>query len=436
MYSKLSVLLFIAAVGCDLASMPEKSKESTESDSQTDTEVEGGATDSGIEADDGTTGNSGDGPNGDSKEQIRGTYEVATGGGPSGRSRARALKLNDDRVLIYGGSISITEAPSAVMNDGFLFEATSKSWKPISQVNSPKFNSMAKLLTATAKGIAYFWGNAGSPEKSMFVTYDSHADAWKEIVNPLSVAELPNFILASDSFIFTDRGKRFNITSASFEDMANRPWNLFLEDYSKILCAGKIFVWGGYIALGDSTATAGIQNKGWLYNVDSNTWVPTTIDGAPSGRMFHAASCAENKIVIWGGQTNKRVTSSPPAVLLDDGGIYDPVTDSWEPISSQSEVMPRTRSNIFVRKNKLILANGRCTLDPVKNCDTFDIFDLINKTWQVLKIEDQELLSHLKFSNQAVEEISGHLFLYGGDYIGENPPIIYSQKAFLYPVLP
>jgi N-acetylneuraminic acid mutarotase len=179
---------------------------------------------------------------------------------------------------------------------------------------------------------------------------------------------------------------------------------------------------------------AGVQSKGWLYDPDTDSWTAVATEGAPSARMNHAAVCIGGKVVIFGGQSNKNVSSTPPATLLGDGGIYDPATDSWQLIAGQADVSGRSEAKVFGVRNKLIVAKGKCDLEafPVKYCETFDVYDLNGKTWQVIKSADKELLASLQYGEQSVAESGGYIFLYGGYKMGGA----YGEKAFLFPVVP
>ena len=66
-------------------------------------------------------------------------------------------------------------------------------------------------------------------------------------------------------------------------------------------------------------------------------WVgATSTVNAPSPRRIHSAVWAANQMIIWGG-------SATPAQQYDDGGRYDPVTDTWIGPTSRTGFLPTTR---------------------------------------------------------------------------------------------
>jgi len=79
----------------------------------------------------------------------------------------------------------------------------------------------------------------------------------------------------------------------------------------------KVFVWGGYDTTGQT-----LPNDGALYDPEHDSWEPLTMDEAPVGRLWPVAVWTGEKVILWGGQ------------LLDahqtkTGAIYDPTSGTW-----------------------------------------------------------------------------------------------------------
>jgi N-acetylneuraminic acid mutarotase len=77
----------------------------------------------------------------------------------------------------------------------------------------------------------------------------------------------------------------------------------------------EMIVWGGSSAHG-----AIFLNDGGRYNPSTDSWVAITTDGAPAARIGHSAVWTGSEMIVWGG--------SGPS-LFSDGGRYDPSTNSW-----------------------------------------------------------------------------------------------------------
>ena len=74
----------------------------------------------------------------------------------------------------------------------------------------------------------------------------------------------------------------------------------------------EMIVWGG---LGASTPL----NNGGRYNPGTDTWTPTSLVNPPSLRWMHAAVWTGTEMIIQGGSPGNPV-----------GGRYNPATDTWK----------------------------------------------------------------------------------------------------------
>jgi hypothetical protein len=84
----------------------------------------------------------------------------------------------------------------------------------------------------------------------------------------------------------------------------------------------QIFIWGGV----NESGTA--LNSGALYDPRTDTWLVIASDAeTPTPRSLATAVWTGSVIVVWGGLDPN---SMEP---LDDGAIYDPVSNAWSPMS-------------------------------------------------------------------------------------------------------
>src|SRR5581483_3585066 len=92
----------------------------------------------------------------------------------------------------------------------------------------------------------------------------------------------------------------------------------------------ELLLWDLEGAPGSSRA-----QTGWAYNPTSDTWRALSTTGMPSPRSRAAVVWDGRDILVWGGQTEPGPVLSVPCCLdLMDGGRYDPVADTWKPISN------------------------------------------------------------------------------------------------------
>jgi len=72
-------------------------------------------------------------------------------------------------------------------------------------------------------------------------------------------------------------------------------------------------------------------NDGGRYNPVTDTWIPMAIDAdTPAGRSSHTGVWTGSEYIVWGG----RDSSTNPDTYFNDGAIYDPITDQWFSFSS------------------------------------------------------------------------------------------------------
>jgi hypothetical protein len=76
-------------------------------------------------------------------------------------------------------------------------------------------------------------------------------------------------------------------------------------------------VWGGYSTPG------GEVNTGGRYNPITDSWTPITTTNAPDGREGHTAVWTGSEMIVWGDTVENGIT------VLNTGGSYNPSTNSW-----------------------------------------------------------------------------------------------------------
>lgn len=91
----------------------------------------------------------------------------------------------------------------------------------------------------------------------------------------------------------------------------------------------QMIVWGG-------RQGTNFFSSGGIYDPATDSWTATSQGThCPTPRVDHTANLATAKMVIWGGWKGDDDTNR------SDGGIYDPVTDTWEEIPAHSDSMAR-----------------------------------------------------------------------------------------------
>ena len=78
----------------------------------------------------------------------------------------------------------------------------------------------------------------------------------------------------------------------------------------------------------------------WINHLFSQcvSWTPTSMINPPVARKEHVAVWIGDRMFIWGGET---VANS---IKLGDGALYDPLSDTWTPVSNLNAPSPRTNA--------------------------------------------------------------------------------------------
>jgi hypothetical protein len=90
----------------------------------------------------------------------------------------------------------------------------------------------------------------------------------------------------------------------------------------------EMIVWGGDRNVGSGPGA--LLNDGGRYDPTTDTWRPTTLTGAPANRDRFSAVWTGREMIVWGGAGS----GLDGVVILKDGGRYDPSADVWTPVAS------------------------------------------------------------------------------------------------------
>lgn len=112
---------------------------------------------------------------------------------------------------------------------------------------------------------------------------------------------------------------------------------------------GEVFVWGGY-RLDRPEAVA--VDEGGLYDPGTDTWRRTSRVGAPSPRGSAACVAIGGRVLVFGGA---RLEQS-------DGAIYDPQLDTWQPMAPAPVVVDFP--DAVVMGSELVTADAWMAYDP------------------------------------------------------------------------
>jgi slime mold repeat-containing protein len=129
--------------------------------------------------------------------------------------------------------------------------------------------------------------------------------------------------------------------------------------HSALWTGSEMIVWGGKVA-----GMPNVTNTGARWDPATDTWTPTSLNGAPSPRHSHSAVWTGTTMIVWGG--------FGAAGYEVDGGIYDPATDGWTPIGAGGAPSGRTLHGTVWTGNEMIVWGGLNGVNPLGTGGRFD----------------------------------------------------------------
>jgi N-acetylneuraminic acid mutarotase len=246
---------------------------------------------------------------------------------PDGRTSARAVWTGSEMV-VWGG---YRDGVYPVV--GGRYDPVTDTWSPSTALNAP-VGRTGHTAVWTGSKVA-IWGGFGiGGTLDAGGLYDPVADTW----SPITTAGGP--------------GPR--------------------QDHTAIWTGSTMVVWGGYYA------NQWLQTGG-RYDPASNSWQPTSIVSAPAGRQFHSAVWTGTAMIVWGGRI------SGLGEVLQSGGRYDPVTDTWSPTTETGAPSAREVHTAVWSGAEMLVWGGRDYIAGSPHpFNSGGRYDPIHDTWAVI----------------------------------------------------
>jgi hypothetical protein len=152
-----------------------------------------------------------------------------------------------------------------------------------------------------------------------------------------------------------------------------------------IWTGNEMIVWGGYYYFEH------FLNSGAKYNPTIDTWTPITSTNAPVGRLRHTAVWTGNQMIVWGGE------SGGLGATTNTGGRYDPVTDTWTPMTVTNAPAPREWHSAVWTGSELIVWGGCSTISCNQRFNDGGRYDPVSDTWRPITSSIAARYTHQAF---------------------------------------
>jgi hypothetical protein len=150
------------------------------------------------------------------------------------------------------------------------------------------------------------------------------------------------------------------------------------DGHAAVWTGSVMIVWGGFTAW--DFFCNGMHRDGARYDPTTDTWSATNLAGAPTVRSRTSAVWAGNAMLVWGGEvpfTTGHGFCSPQYV--NQGFRYDPIGDSWTPLSSAGAPTARSGCASVWTGSRLVVWGGYG--GPTGTVGTGGRYDPVADTW-------------------------------------------------------
>ncbi len=128
----------------------------------------------------------------------------------------------------------------------------------------------------------------------------------------------------------------------------------------------KLLIWGGVgeVFVEGEGARAEVLGDGAALDPATGTWTPMSGEGAPSPRSAAAGIWTGERLWVWGGLATQTTAGQlchgrrSRCELAHGGGLYDPTTDTWEPISTDDSPWPRVDARTEMMGGSALVFGG------------------------------------------------------------------------------
>ena len=272
---------------------------------------------------------------------------TSTTNAPTARGSYTAVWTGSE-MIIWGGDGK---------NTGGRYNPATNSWRATNTITAPSGRSLHTAVWTGSEMIV--WGGGYGSELNTGGRYNPNRDSWTatNTTGAPSARGSHNAIWTGSEMIVwggrndnstpLNTGGRYNPSTNSWRatSLTNAPTARFLD--TAVWTGSEMLVWGGFAISGD-------VSTGGRYNPRTDSWIATSITNAPSRRHVHTAVWTGSEMIVWGGA----VQSGNNGGVLNTGGRYDPNTDSWIATSTNNAPTPRGAHTAVWTGSEMIVWGG------------------------------------------------------------------------------
>ena len=282
------------------------------------------------------------------------------------------------KMIVWGGRYSV--GPWRALATGGVYDPTLDAWTPTSLVGAP--GARTELAGVwTGQRMVVWGGTNGTLALNSGGQYDPVANVWTATTltgAPPGAMDATGVWTGTSLLVWggTDDGGNALNTGGQY-DPALDSWTPITTTgapvkrhaHTTIWTGSRMIVWGGW---DDRFSTVIYYGDGASYDPATDVWTGISLAGAPSLRGGHTAIWTGSRMIVWGG-----LTQNPPNTSARDGGIYDPVADTWSPTPLTNAPTGRFNHTCVWTGSRMIVWGGSGLVSP----DSGGVYDPAAGAW-------------------------------------------------------
>ena len=124
-------------------------------------------------------------------------------------------------------------------------------------------------------------------------------------------------------------------------------------EHTAVWTGSEMIIWGGF-------GSNSFFNTGGRYNPSTDSWTTTNTTNAPAARARHTAVWTGTEMIVWGG-------NGIGVIFLNTGGRYNPTTDNWTATSTTNAPTARRTHTAVWTGTEMIVWGGSPTISTYLN---------------------------------------------------------------------
>lgn len=271
-------------------------------------------------------------------------------------------------MLIWGGQ----------KRTGGRYDPASDTWTPTNALEPPSAREAHSAVWTGTEMILWGGDDRFNGTVSTGGRYNLATDSWAPtaLANAPSPRHLHTAVWTGNEMIIwggaygstiTKAGGRYNPVTNTWIKTATAGAPEGRDGHSMVWTGTEMIIFGG------SVFNSPWSNSGGRYNPSTDSWTTTSTVNAPTPRSEPLAVWSGNQMIVWGGGTANFETNT--------GGRYDPATNSWKPISQVNALSPRFGSATAWTGSRMLLWGGTKLKFPSAVYNDGALYDPVGDTW-------------------------------------------------------